>query len=152
MRVKKLIINDKEVLLDMKDYLNYKHQIQGAYNYWNGKYYVITKEGKFLHRLILNTPKGLLVDHINGNSLDNRRCNLRVCTNAQNQWNTAKKSNSTQKYKGVRKTKSGKYEARIRCGEGKRLHLGTYPTIEEAVEAYNTKALELHGDFAYLNK
>lgn len=150
MKEKRIILNGLEVVLDMKDYLNYRHEIQGAYKYWNNKYYVLTKDKKFLHRIIMNVPRGVFVDHINGNSLDNRRCNLRICTNAENQWNTGKKCTSNQPYKGVRKTKSGKYEARIRC-KGKRLHLGTFTTVEEAVRVYNAKAFELHGEFAYLN-
>lgn len=107
-----------------------------------------------LHRVVLglvDAPKTTYVDHINGDRLDNTRENLRICNNAQNQWNTPKKANSKQKYKGVRKTKSGKYEARIRY-KGERFRLGVYPTIEEAVRVYNDKALELHGEFAYINK
>ena len=139
----------KVLLIDRDTYYKYGDLIR-INKYWNDKYYARVKS-TFLHRLIINVddPK-LYIDHINGNSLDNRRKNLRVCTNAENQWNCGKKSTSKQKYKGVRQTRYGTYEARIRYG-GKRHHLGTFKTIEEAVKVYNEKALEVHGEFAYVN-
>lgn len=54
-----------------------------------------------LHRHIMNCPKGLYVDHINGNRFDNRKCNLRICTNQENNFNVAKQKTNTSGYKGV---------------------------------------------------
>ena len=141
--------------VDAQDYhkcLQYSWWLRRADKYM---YPMTTIEGKSvgLHRVVLDlidAPKMVYVDHKNGDRLDNTRDNLRVCSNAQNQWNVPKKANSSQKYKGVRKTKSGKYEARIRH-KGKRIHLGTFENEIDAVKVYNAKALELHGDFAYIN-
>ena len=145
----KFEVSGKVLIIDKDIYYKYKDLLR-VNKYWNDKYYARVNN-KFLHRLILNVndPK-MYVDHINGNSLDNRRKNLRVCTNAENQLNCGKKSTSKQKYKGIRETRYGTFEARIRY-KGKRLHLGTFKTIEEAVQVYNLKALELHGEFAYVN-
>lgn len=102
-----------------------------------------------MHRVILNAPDGLQVDHRNHDGLDNRRANLRLCTNAQNQAN--RKAQSASGFKGVIRTPStGKYRAHI-CPAGKFIHLGTFPTAEEAARAYDEKAKELYGEFAALN-
>lgn len=146
-----LFVDKGKVLkMDKKDYEKFEGRIS-IYQYWKGKMYG-NVGGKFLHRLILEVDdRKLMVDHINGDSLDNRRSNLRICSNAQNQWNTDKKVNSNQEVKGVRKTRYNTYEARIRVN-GKRLHLGTFKTLEEARNVYNQKAKELHEEFAFINK
>lgn len=88
------------------------------------------------------------LDHINGDPLDNRICNLRECTIPQNLANTTVKKNSLTGTKGVHFDKSrGLYSARIRVG-GKRLMLGRYRTQDEAAAAYATAALAAHGEFA----
>lgn len=150
------ITDDVYAKIDTRDYEKCRQ-----YNWWlrrADKYtYPMTTIGRKsvgLHRVVLgleNAPKTTYIDHINGDMLDNRRENLRVCTNAQNQWNVPKKSTSKQKYKGIRETKYGTYEVRIRH-LGKRLYLGTYKTEIEAVDVYNRKARELHGEFAYINE
>jgi hypothetical protein len=116
-----------------------------------------TSSGKrkyiYLHRFILDlTDRKLMVDHINGNGLDNRRENLRVCTNGQNQRNKSKASHSTQLYKGVRRrrTLQNRYEARIRV-DGQDIYLGRYDTPEEAAIAYDNSAIKYFGEFAKLN-
>lgn len=106
-----------------------------------------------MHRLILGLKKydPRCVDHINGNGLDNRKENLRVCTPNQNNFNMSKRSAMTSsQYKGVYKHKTGKWHAQVRC-QGKRYSAGYYTTEDEAALAYNVKALELHGEFARLN-
>jgi hypothetical protein len=99
-----------------------------------------------MHRLITGAPKGLVVDHINGNRLDNRKENLRVCTHAQNLMNRASK----RKFKGVRLREGGRWQAAIRVG-GVRHCLGGFETAEEAARAYDDAAVRLHGEFARLN-
>ena len=110
-----------------------------------------SKGSKLLHRLIINSPLGLHTDHINGDRLDNRRANLRVCTHAENARNRGGDSRNKSGYKGVNSSKNGKrWMAYIRLA-GKTTNLGTYDTKEEAARAYDEAALSLHGEFAWLN-
>jgi hypothetical protein len=103
-----------------------------------------------MHRLIMNTPKGMDTDHINGDSLDNRRCNLRICTHAQNQRNL-KKILGNNKYKGVSLfKKTQKWRARIQINR-MGLHLGYFDTEEEAAKAYNEAAEKHFGEFSRIN-
>jgi len=105
----------------------------------------------FMHRLITNAPEGMLVDHINGISLNNRRSNLRICTIAQNNRNSRPWRRSTSKYKGVSWCQAaGKWRARIRPNR-KQMHLGCFDNEIKAARAYDKKAKELFGEFAYLN-
>lgn len=101
----------------------------------------------YLHRLIL--ADAAIVDHINGNGLDNRRINLRSCTRAQNSRNMRAPLLGSSRYKGVRQF-AGKWRASIRLS-GTRIHLGTFATEEEAALAYDAVAAEHYGDFAFLN-
>lgn len=111
---------------------------------------------KFFHRQLLKvTDSQVLVDHINHDGLDNRKTNLRLCNKFENARNARRKAiNETSKYKGVtniKTTANGKpYMARIKAGNGT-LYLGCFKTEIEAAKAYNEKALELHGEFAFLN-
>jgi hypothetical protein len=102
-----------------------------------------------MHRLITNAPDGLFVDHINGDGLDNRRGNLRVCTKSENGFNRGKNSNNTTGYKGVT-TNKGKYRAQIRI-DGKMCGLGRYTDPVEAAKAYDRAAKKHYGEFAKLN-
>jgi hypothetical protein len=106
----------------------------------------------YLHRLLMNPPKELVVDHINGDSLDNRRKNLRVCTTQQNSMNQGKKNkNTSSKYKGVCWIKRDKrWMAAIRA-ENRKINLGYYKDELEAVKAYNKAAKKYFGEFARLN-
>lgn len=101
-----------------------------------------------LHRLITNCPSNKQIDHINHKKYDNRKSNLRLVDNAQNQWN--KKGNrdvKNQKYIGV--TKRGeKFRAIINCNKH-RYHLGTFKTFEEAVNARIKAEEEYFGEYRY---
>ena len=99
-------------------------------------------------------PDNLVIDHINGNKLDNRKCNLRICTRLENAQNRLPNKNSISKYKGVnlrKDVKNKKWRATIQCNK-KRYSLGDFLTEKEAAKAYNIKAKELFGQFAVLNK
>lgn len=101
-----------------------------------------------MHRAIVNPPAGMVVDHINGDTLDNRRENLRACSAAQNTRNAKVYSTSTSGLKGAVRH-NGKWRGKVTFG-GKSYHLGTFETAEEAHEAYCIKAKELHGEYARL--
>lgn len=107
----------------------------------------------FMHRVIMCPPPGLTVDHINGNPLDNRRANLRICSQRDNSRNTSPRTRpgQTSRFKGVRMhPKRRKWEAYIRVS-GVQKYLGHFPTEEAAAEAYNRAAAEFFGAFAQPN-
>lgn len=104
-----------------------------------------------IHRVILSRIIGRelegheLVDHINGNGLDNRRSNLRLANRQTNTLNTGKRSHNTSGYKGV-DFNQNKWRARIRLNN-KEITIGRFDTPEQAHAAYCAKAKELHGEF-----
>ena len=127
---------------------------KGRYTY----YAMCKKNGRsdgrtiHLHRIILNATEMQEIDHVNGDGLDNRRCNLRFCTNSQNQANKRAQKNCSSKYKGVSWKKSKKrWLARITV-QGKTIYLGSYLSEKNAAFAYNMAAMEHYGDFARLNE
>lgn len=127
----------------------FHHTGYAVRNQWNSvtkKRYMI-----FMHRLILNTPKGFEADHINQNKLDNQRSNLRIATHSQNQSNGDAYQNNTSGYKGVHwDKKAKKWDARIQV-TGKRIRLGAYEKKWVAALAYNIAAIGYRGKFARLN-
>lgn len=119
-----------------------------------GKYDKINKKIKSikLHRFILDCPSGLEVDHIDGNTLNNCRSNLRICKTKENGRNRKKCFKKTSSiYKGVYFNKPcGKFIASIRFNK-KFIYLGLFNTEEEAAKVYNEAAIKYHGEFANLN-
>lgn len=105
-----------------------------------------------LHREIMQPPDGLVVDHINGDVRDNRRVNLRVCTNVENGRNrTRRNSNNKSGYTGVVWIKSaGKWQSQINC-MGKTYYLGCFLCPIEAALARDVAAIDLYGEYAGLN-
>ncbi len=101
-----------------------------------------------MHREIMNAPKGMVVDHIDRNRLDNRQANLRVCTPQQNEFNKRPRSRRS-RFKGVYPYRD-KWQAAIKHN-GKTHHLGVFDDDVEAAKARDRKAFELQGEFAYLN-
>lgn len=144
--------NGGHALIDDEDF----ELVDGHVWYTVTKGYVASKiNGRTtrLHRLILGLfpDDKLQADHINHNKLDNRKSNLRACTNAQNCANRLRRRDNVSGYKGVRwNVPAKKWQARIQC-EGRSYHLGIFDKIEDAVMAYNTKAQELFGEFAYID-
>jgi len=102
-----------------------------------------------MHRLIMDAPKGMEVDHIDHNGLNNQKSNLRICTQAQNSRNRS--AYGRVKYLGVAYCSSGRcIRARI-YSNGKNIELGSFKTEEEAAMAYDEAAKKYHGEFANLN-
>lgn len=107
---------------------------------------------KFLlmHRLILGElVRGKVTDHINGNGLDNRRENLRVCSQSENTCNQKQSKSNTSGYKGVF-LQGKKWKTQIRIN-GKTHYIGYFSDKIEAARAYNEAAKKYHGEFARLN-
>lgn len=108
----------------------------------------------YLHREVVGAPRGIEVDHINGNTLDNRRQNLRTATRAQNARNSkipAKRASRHSCYKGVYwSNRSGKWQAYITVNR-QRIHLGFFDDEVLAAQAYDARARIESGAFARLN-
>lgn len=131
------------------------------WRYWHkasNVYFYFTKDNSsiYMHRQILITAgvdlTKQVVDHINGDTLDNRRENLRACTNAENLRNQGARKKNVTGYKGV--SPQHRYPDRYRAeitANGEHLYLGLFDTPELAAIAYNEAAIRLHGQFARLN-
>jgi hypothetical protein len=105
-----------------------------------------------MHREIVKAPEGFEVDHINGDTLDNRKANLRIVTHRRNMHNMAAHSDSSSKYRGVYWNKQkGKWTVQI-CLDGKRQHIGHFVIEADAARAYNSEAIRLFGQYARLNQ
>lgn len=147
------LTNGEKALVDSSDYeslIKYtwsKSKLGYATANIDGQHY-------FLHRFIMGLSKGdgLIVDHKNGNGLDNRRSNLRVCTKTQNQQNQRTRHTSVSKYKGVGYYKRDKkWRTRIVYNK-KDIELGKFECETCAAIAYDEAAKVYHGEYAWLNK
>ena len=138
---------DERIIVDEEDF-----PLISAYKWYPHKFgnqfYASTSTGILMHRLIMNAKQGQLVDHKNRNGLDNRRENLRLCTQSQNLHNRPS-IGGTSKYKGVSKV-GNRWRSYI-WKNYKRTHLGYFSSEEDAAKAYDKAAIKLIGDFAYLN-
>ena len=105
----------------------------------------------FMHRLIVNAPKNKVADHIDRNSLNNQRSNLRICTQAENSRNATLSKNNTSGFNGVTWCKSGKkWRVLIEVDRIKK-NIGLFSCKVEAAKAYNEAAIKYHGEFAKIN-
>lgn len=102
-----------------------------------------------MHRVIAGAQKGEVVDHIDGDGLNNRSSNIRICTHSENMRNRKKPKHNTSGHKGVKRTKSGKWEASIRKNRVYH-YLGVFDDIEDAASAYADASAKLHVDFGRL--
>ena len=146
--MREIQVQDKTILIDDEDYervSEYQWRVVCAGGPWYARA-SIDGTRVYLHRWLMNAPKDVHVDHRNGNGLDNRRENIRLCTHAENHHNRRPKN----RYKGV-KYRSGGWYAYIAPPKRRYLHLGVFKTAEEAARAYDKAAQEYFGEFAYLN-
>lgn len=144
----------KITLVDDEDYERFKgypwfltrNGYVAGYVPYQGRFTLV-----YLHRLVLDAPPDWLVDHCNGDRLDNRRANLRLATAAQNAHHRQPLADSQTGLKGVGWHKARrKYHARIQY-QGLRCHLGYFEDAETAALAYDEAARRLFGAFAVLN-
>ena len=103
-----------------------------------------------MHRLIVDAPLELEVDHKDGNGLNNQRYNLRICTQKQNRRNISVQKNNRLGYKGVHQESKGSFSARITVDK-KLMWLGSYKNPIDAAKAYDLAATKHHGEFARTN-
>lgn len=134
-----------EAIIDTEDY----DKCKALKWYLTGAGYVMSGHSPFLHRLVLGKKRR--IDHKDGNPLNNRKNNLRVCTNAENCRNAKLSASNTSGYKGVSWNKAQqKWTADITFNY-KHIYLGAFTEVEQAAIAYNKKAVELYREFARLN-
>ena len=146
----------QEIIIDKEDYNKIKDYTWKL----NTNGYAITEVKKglekvksiMLHRLINNTPEGMITDHINRNKLDNRKENLRTCTTSENAMNRKTNyKNETSKTKGVDYRKQDNmWRARI-CKNGNRINLGLFKTEEEAIKARLNAEKDIFAEFSIYN-
>lgn len=106
-----------------------------------------------LHRVICGAKDpSVIVDHKNGNGLDNRLSNLRVTDSTGNNRNARKRKNSTSIYKGVSKKRNNTWSVQIQISKDKYIHRSGLKSEEEAARLYNELATKYHGEFALLNE
>ena len=147
-----IIIKDKRIAVDDDDYeflssLKFSISQKGYVTITGGVF-----KGKKLHRVLMKAPRGMEVDHINHDPLDNRRNNLRICTRSQNHWNTSMHKTNKCSYKGVSfHVGTRKYEARIRVNN-KKMFLGYFSNPKDAAAAYDNAASTHFGNYAFLNR
>lgn len=156
------LIKGLNTLIDEADWSAMSQRKWGATRSGNGAPYagrqVYVSGGKggrrtlYMHREITRAPRGMLVDHRNCDTLDNRRSNLRLATKAGNAANARKpRTGKTSQFKGVSWSKArNKWVAHIRK-DGKGAHLGHFDSEAEAAVAYNRAASEAFGEFARVN-
>jgi hypothetical protein len=160
----RVMVGKFEVQIDEEDaYLlsteagfNFQVQDRSTSNYQ--RFYVKARRNRngtakpYLHRLIVEAPSGSDVDHINGDGLDNRRCNLRVTDRSQNMANQRRPA-GTSGYRGVRQSNGGRCKpwTAILTVNGQAIRSCGHPTAEAAARARDAMALEHFGEHAVLN-
>jgi hypothetical protein len=154
-----ILTQGKVAIVDNEDY-DYLNQFKWYASNKNGKFYVQKKitvsKNKTtcisMHRFIMKPNKGMVIDHLDGNPLNNKKNNLRICTHAENMRNSKIRINNKSGYKGVSyQENSNNYRASIRFNNIK-INIGDFIDPIDAARAYNAAALKYHGEFAHLNK
>jgi hypothetical protein len=151
----KIKIGKYEILIDRNDYVKIKNRHYIGHKRFNSQIYFqrpIKVNGKWttamLHREIINCPKGKFVDHVNCNTLDNRKNNLRICSFKENIRNVKIRKDNKSGYKGVYfKKKNRKWCAQIHA-DGNQIYLGLFNNPGSAHEAYKKRALKYFKEFA----
>jgi hypothetical protein len=160
--MKEIVVHSKKhgnvvALVDDEDF-----EMLSKFHWWRGgnrKQYAYQSNSignrryrhKAMHRMIMGYPDSF-IDHRDGNGFDNRKENLRLCTQRQNTWNKSVQHNSKTGFRGVFFQKElGKFRALIRI-DGKQKHIGCFSNAIDAAIAWNNQALKSWGEYARLNK
>ena len=153
-----ILTQGKVAIVDDADY-DYLNQFKWHALKLAGKFYVGRKltvsKGKrnqiLMHRLIMKPDKGMVIDHLDGNPLNNQKNNLRICTHSDNMRNCKISIKNTSGYKGVSfLKKKNTYKSAIKFNK-KTIYLGYYIDPIDAARAYNAAAIKYFGEFANLN-
>lgn len=160
--MKKIALSGKKaggrfIIVDDEDYLWLNHWKWNLNSNGRARRTAIKKDNPsgnqtiLLHRQILGFPKKI-IDHVNGDPLDNRKANLRVCTISQNGFNRGKQRNNRSGYKGVWwHPSTNKWRVAIGLGNREYKYLGLFEDKEEAAKVYDAAAKKYHGEFVKTN-
>lgn len=151
--LKVILTKNKFALIDKKDYELINKIKWSSVQPFKNKFYAQgwckkTKKIISMHKYLCNYK---YTDHINGDGLDNRRCNLRESNQSLNMANSIKRKNLKSKYKGVWRQKGCNNFFSSVMKDGKKFYLGSFKTEREAGLAYDKKAIELFGGHAKIN-
>jgi hypothetical protein len=160
---------DKKIQVDEEDYESCSHHKWFYTKSHGGKTWYVTRNvgtapnmrTVYLHRYLMGLKEnnnGFIVDHVDGDTLNNQKLNLRICTKSENNRNRVKRKDCTSGFKGVFyiKDRSGRKNLKKRwfssiTFEKKKYYLGTHLTKEGAAKAYDRAAKKYYGGFAKLN-
>jgi hypothetical protein len=146
-----ILTRNKTAIVDDCDFENLRQFNWYAGISKNNAFYAkreVDRKCVYMHRKIIGALPGQIVDHIDGNTLNNQRFNLRIVDKNQSATNTRKSFKNKSGFKGVSYSKSNNgYIAQI-SHMGKMIHLGTFDTIEAAAISYKKASIKYHGDFA----
>jgi hypothetical protein len=150
--VRVFLAKDKSSVIDSESW-----ELVSLFPWWainsSGRLYAISyqRPAILMHRLLLDCPDDLFVDHKNGDGLDNRMQNLRICTHAENMRNRKRCSNCSSRFKGVHwDSHEKKWRAKIGL-DGRYVRLGRFNSETQAALAYDKAARQFHGEFARVN-
>jgi len=144
-------LKGEEFYFDLEDYDKIKDYCWGIVDggYLKAR---IGNKNVLIHRYLLDPDRNMVIDHINHNKLDNRKENLRICTNRENCMNQDKSKNNKSGYKGVYYNKlSNKWESSIKI-HGKSIYLGIFSNKEEAFEKYKEAERYYFKEFQYFER
>lgn len=148
--IKKTQVDDEDF-----DFLNssswhVRKDTHGFYVVRNGKYYNGKRSPIIMHRVIMNASCNQMIDHADGNGLNNQKYNLRFCNDQQNAANRKKVRLNKTGYRGITERK-GRYMVRFSINN-KRKSIGTFDFLNDAINEYNIAAKKYNGEFAVLNE
>lgn len=149
------LTKDHVVKIDAEDFervSNYRWHAAKIFGIYARKTPDETCSHAYMHRFIMDAKPGQIIDHRDGDTLNNTKANLRIATAQQNAFNRRRRRDSSSRFKGVMRSRDSdkKWRALIRHN-GRTRHLGVFPTEKAAAYAHDLAVLALRGEFARTN-